>query len=351
MLLVAAGQGVFTGFFLIIQNRLPAKAGFFLGSFFIAFSLQLIDFVLINSGQALVYPHLIFWSLPFNLAFGPLLFLYLKYYINQDQLFKSIELVHFAPFLAHFLFLAYTFYFETAVAKVSVIKAVTTSQAYSFPFLLYIQIIIYLVLSWKKLSDHKLPKDSSSWLKKFWIGTLIITLFGFLQNLLVSLSVPQQPITGFTGASIAIFYIYYGAVALLRKQHVMLHLSKEKYHYSSLSNTRKSLVLLQVQTVMREKQLYTNPDLTLKLFASKINLPERHISEVINDQLQTNFKDFLNNLRIEEFKKRLTDPKNDHLSILGIALECGFNSKTTFNTVFRKSTGQTPSAYKKHLEK
>ncbi len=351
LLLVAAGQGVFTGFFLIIQNRLPAKTGLFLGCFFIAFSLQLIDFVLINSSQALIYPHLIFWSLPFNLAFGPLLFLYLKFYIHEEQPFKSKELVHFLPFLAYFGFLASTFYFESATSKVSIIKEITSNQAYSFPIFLYIQIAIYLTLSWKKLSRQEIPKDSSYWLKKFWLGTLVIALFGFLQNLLVSLRVPQQPVTGFVGASIAIFYIYYGAVALLKKQQVMLSLSKEKYHYSSLSNKGRSQVLHQIQNMMLKEKLYTNPELSLKLLASRTGLPERHISEVINDQLQTNFKDFLNHLRVEEFKKQLINPKNAHLSILGIALECGFSSKTTFNTAFRKSTGQTPSEYKKQLEK
>lgn len=359
LLLIATGQGVFTGAFLISQKTANKKTGLLLGLIFIAYSLQLFDFVLLNSKSGLEYPHLTFWSVPFNLTFGPLLFLYIKDYVSQEQPLRPRDFLHFIPFLAHLIFLAFTFYGKPADIKLEIIEALyrdyvnpdtPTSFNASFPLILYLQIGVYLRLSWRTLQRTKTSNVSRSWLKKLWFGTIAIVLFGFIQNLLLALNIPQQPTTGFVAATMAVIYIYYGAIAILKRQEVMFTSSREKYHYTNLKPSQRMELVNQLTVFMTEQKPFKNPELTLKILASQMDVPERHISEVINDQLNTNFKDFLNQLRVEEFKKELVNPEHSHLSMLGIAFECGFNSKTTFNTVFRKATGITPSAYRKQFE-
>lgn len=81
--------------------------------------------------------------------------------------------------------------------------------------------------------------------------------------------------------------------------------------------------------------------------ALKIDISTNHLSQIINQNLDMNFYDFVNSYRIKEAKERIIDTKFDNLSFLGIGLEVGFNSKTSFNKYFKKFTGTTPSLYKK----
>ena len=74
------------------------------------------------------------------------------------------------------------------------------------------------------------------------------------------------------------------------------------------------------------------------------------LSQVINEQLGVNFFNFVNQYRVEEFKERLADPSNRNFSLLGIAFDSGFNSKSTFNRIFRNTTGLTPSRYRESLK-
>ncbi|MEL6256529.1 MAG: helix-turn-helix domain-containing protein [Bacteroidota bacterium] len=80
-----------------------------------------------------------------------------------------------------------------------------------------------------------------------------------------------------------------------------------------------------------------------------MKLSNGYLSQIINQKEGKNFFDFINGYRVEEVKRNLADPNFDHFSILGIGLEAGFKSKSTFNAVFKKMTGHTPTAYKKLL--
>lgn len=96
---------------------------------------------------------------------------------------------------------------------------------------------------------------------------------------------------------------------------------------------------------------YLNPSVTLRLLADHINIHPNHLSWVLNQSIGQNFNEFINHLRIEYFKKIVLDPSNSHISLLGLAYESGFNSKTVFNTHFKKMEGMTPSQYLKSKKK
>lgn len=99
--------------------------------------------------------------------------------------------------------------------------------------------------------------------------------------------------------------------------------------------------------VMEQQQLYLQADHTLKDLAAAAGMNVNEVSEVINAGLGCNFNEFVNRYRVEEMKKRLKDPRYTHLSILAIAFDSGFNSKATFNRIFKQLTGQSPSQYQK----
>jgi TolB-like protein/AraC-like DNA-binding protein/Tfp pilus assembly protein PilF len=96
-----------------------------------------------------------------------------------------------------------------------------------------------------------------------------------------------------------------------------------------------------------EEGIYTDPSLSLRALATRLQLNPNKLSWLINEKLDKNFNAYINGYRLAHFKKMAIDPKHSHLTLLGMAMESGFNSKTVFNTFFKKMEGQTPRAWVK----
>ena len=94
-----------------------------------------------------------------------------------------------------------------------------------------------------------------------------------------------------------------------------------------------------------------NPEYNLQMMADDLQISRHKLSHIINSGQQKNFYKFINQFRVAEVKLMLTDPSYHHYSVLGIAMECGFNAKTSFNRIFKEETGLTPTEYKLALEK
>jgi len=103
--------------------------------------------------------------------------------------------------------------------------------------------------------------------------------------------------------------------------------------------------------LMETRHLYRNPKLTLRELAEETELSAGYLSQIINQKSGSHFFDFVNNYRVEDVKRKFEDVEFDHYSVLAIGLEAGFNSKSTFNAVFKKRTGKTPSGFRKGLDK
>jgi adenylate cyclase len=103
----------------------------------------------------------------------------------------------------------------------------------------------------------------------------------------------------------------------------------------------RSKLLEQVE----QKEAFLDPDLSLRSLADQIEIHPNKLSWLINEIHEQNFNQFINNYRIEHFKKLALNPDSSQFSILGLAYESGFNSKTVFNTYFKKSTGKSPKAW------
>jgi AraC-like DNA-binding protein len=102
-----------------------------------------------------------------------------------------------------------------------------------------------------------------------------------------------------------------------------------------------------VKSLMEHDKAYLNPELNLSDLAKDANMSRAQLSEIINSGFNKNFNDFVNMYRVDAFKSMLKANKHKQLSLLGIAEECGFNSKATFNRVFKKLTNSSPSEYLK----
>jgi AraC-like DNA-binding protein len=103
--------------------------------------------------------------------------------------------------------------------------------------------------------------------------------------------------------------------------------------------------------LMVEEELYLDPLLSLNHLSDKLNISNNHLSVLLNDYIGKSFYGYVNTYRIEEIKKRLEDPKYNHQTLSSIGLDCGFNSKSAFNRIFKKRTDKTPSEYKSSVIK
>jgi adenylate cyclase len=103
--------------------------------------------------------------------------------------------------------------------------------------------------------------------------------------------------------------------------------------------------------LMDEDRLYLNPELSLRLLAQYMNLPPNHMSQLLNEGFEQNFADFINSYRLEDFKAKLGTASAHQLTLLALAYDSGFNSKTVFNTFFKKKMRVTPKAYWNQLRK
>ncbi len=106
-----------------------------------------------------------------------------------------------------------------------------------------------------------------------------------------------------------------------------------------------------LKRAMEANQYYQDPDLSLNSLAEKLRLQPHELSRVVNTVFKKGFPDFINEYRVLEAARKMQDPAYDNMTLLGIAFEAGFNSKTTFNRIFKQMTGKSPTEYKNHLKK
>jgi AraC-like DNA-binding protein len=124
---------------------------------------------------------------------------------------------------------------------------------------------------------------------------------------------------------------------------------RQKYSGSRLSGDDSKEYADRIREYMAGSKPYLEPELSLPQLADDLDIPSHYLSRVINEQFGQNFHDFINGYRVDAFRERMSTGGSENLTLLGIAFECGFNSKSAFNRVFRQFTGMTPSQYKNNL--
>jgi len=211
----------------------------------------------------------------------------------------------------------------------------------------------------KELFSYTSQKVTLNWLKivslSFSISYLIMFIAGGIKIFIIS-EAPDPTFFPFIGLTFFAFaFSYYGI-----KQHEIFSESKyaetltkssKKYERSGLKETDAQQHLELLLKYLKEEKPFQNSNLTIQDLSKKMNIPRYHLTQIINEQLKKNFYTFINEYRIEEAKKRLTETKYNHYTILAIAYDAGFNSKSTFNTLFKNATGFTPSDFRKRFNK
>ena len=123
------------------------------------------------------------------------------------------------------------------------------------------------------------------------------------------------------------------------------HAEKRKYKKALFTNEELKGYVYQLESLMSTEKPFLDQDLTLRHLAESLELPPNYVSQLLNEGLEKNFSEYINTFRLATFKEKVKDPSQKHLTILALAYDSGFNSKTVFNTFFKKAMGITPKTY------
>ncbi|HXF99437.1 MAG TPA: helix-turn-helix domain-containing protein [Bacteroidota bacterium] len=307
-------------------------------------------FYLRFTGDIYEVPVLLGVEQPLPLLHGVFLYLYVATLTRQLPRQRLLWLFHFLPAALMYVYLS-TFLVLSAEEKIEIYRNrgagyetfnLLKSYAYSLSGLLYV------IWSAMLLRRHQRKiRDQFSTLEKVnlqWLQVLTVGLGGIW--LLVIFS--GSDILIFSGVVVFVFMIgFFG----IRQADIFARVPassvepREKYQKSGLTQDASEKLHSELKRLMADEALYKNSDLSISDLASKLGVHPNYLSQVINQREKKNFYDFVNAYRIQEFKRLIGLQKNRQFTLLSLAYECGFSSKTAFNRSFKKVTGRTPSEY------
>lgn len=334
-------------------------------------------------------PHLskISWLIPS--LFGPLVYLFTMKLCSYKPSLQKKDLLHFIPFLLY-LILLLPWYLSSAEEKMAYLNNFELARKDDFGFLnqlsllLILAYLVFTLLFLKKFRKRIQETFSEISMKRVeWMSTfayavlvvLVISSMGFYGH---KFGIPVLDAIYHYNYALVVLLVYWIAYkALLQPlifepfaipphepglpevpespeiagELVAVEPDGRKYNRSGLGEEQAEQLYAQLIEFMKTKKPYLNPEINIYQLAILLNIKKHHLSQVINERTGMNFFDFINTFRVEEIKKNLTHPSMKNLTLLGIALESGFNSKATFNSAFKKFTGLTPSDFQKTLKK
>jgi len=316
------------------------------------------------------YPHLLGVSLPIPILHGVLLYFYTIELIRKEsQITLRNILLHLIPFF-FLIILAIPFYQLSGDEKIEVYRhagrgfewyiTVQSSTFVFFGFAYSLASIIEIRKCRRQLLDNfsNIDKKMLRWLEYLAIGLAIIWLVSafFNDQIVFGVVVLFVLFIGFFG--INQYPVFYSVTSPeLTPTNIKSELppkdspteeaidNTEKYSKSKLRDDEASVVMTLLEKIMANQKPFTNADLTLNELATAINVSPNHLSQVINTLSGKTFYHYINTYRIGEFLKLSSLPENRKFTYQGLAQQCGFSSKTTFNKYFKLQTGKTPSEY------
>ncbi len=292
--------------------------------------------------------------MPFSLSYwiGPSLYFYVRALTRPEVNFRRKDWWHFSPIVLNYLHSFYHLFLGNSnpFPWLHVGAELLESAAILSIFIYMIGCYRMINRYQKSLLDFSANPGISDlkWVKGI-VTVLMIAFSMILVFLIVSSGVLGKHELHLWGDHLAVILFLYAAMLYWFSIHGYRQaqmIAVPIYRPVPQKAREFSEVLLQLEKAMSEGCLYRQSDLSLADLSKAVGIAERTISNTINGELQKNFHQFVNGYRVEEMKQRLLDPQNAHLTIFSIALDVGFNSKASFNRVFKASTGCTPQQFR-----
>ncbi|TAE31069.1 MAG: AraC family transcriptional regulator [Cytophagales bacterium] len=359
-----------------------------LGWVLVGMAFNIWEYMLGFGGINLLWNQLEFFPRTLGYLFPVLCYFYLKSQVNADFRIHRRDLWHAVPFLIYCTYHITVFAMGPAFVHNWKIKVVGPYHLETVEFVIGLVIdVYYLILAlrlyrqyraWIKTQFSETETISLRWFRNLLIGLTAMSLFSLIMTV-VSQALGLDYWQNWWDELAQVALIYYVSIngyaqaqpgrrlnfgtndavmppfASLTSVAVAEPISSEQLAVGEAAGVRATVApvmpdeLLDLRdkliTCMTTDKPYLDPDLSLADLARRMHTNPVVLSQVINTGVGKNFNDFVNEYRVEEFKQQVRNPDNAHLSFLGLALDCGFNSKATFNRAFKKFTGQSPKEF------
>jgi AraC-like DNA-binding protein len=320
-----------------------------LAAFLFANSLYIIDFSLtaIQNATGLYLQWFEGIGSSFGFLFGPLLYLYTCSITENNFKFKSSQLIHLVVFSAVFI---------SVIIKIQVpfIYEYGALHLQTTPYMVACFIIILKYRNKIKNYYSSIDKLNLTWML-YVVGAFffmwMVDLLNFILFDLNFISPAQGNYLTFLSLLINFIFailIFYKA---LQQPEIFSGISEpeksQKYEQSRLTEEEKKEYLQKLEQFFITQKPFLNPEITISEVANQLNVSSKYLSQAINETLGKNFYDFINSYRIDEAKKQLKNEASSRKTVLEVLYESGFNSKSAFNSAFKKHTGYTPTEFRK----
>lgn len=362
LFLISIAQGLFLSSLILFKKSRNYIASVIIVVLLIAMVFTNLGYLVIRTPLVNYAPQL--FAVPFGMIFlfGPLFYFYSRSVVDAGFKWKRIYWLHFLP------------YFLQLVLNIPLIMAprefwVQFSNTFftgNLPIQLSDKIIfaiqdihlfIYLLITFRWLKRVKSMYGNvqyiisislrAKWLRElgFCLSFFLFTVIGLYIFVLVNGK--YNPVANYSYTVVTSAIIYFLAYRIvLKPELILLDFSKKYKAYKAFNNSEGDEYVQKIDFLLTEKKIFENPGLKLADMADELKLPSHQLSKLINEKFGKSFSDLINEYRVKAFIEKINHPDFQNHSILGIAFEVGFNTKSSFNSNFKKVTGKNPSDYK-----
>lgn len=348
----------------LIMSKKPRRlANIFLALLVFFYALIPLNIVVVNvlKDYDLLY---VFRYIQIEMLFGigPCLYFYTKCITQPKFKFQKKHFIHFVPLVLEFIF------FRTSIYRIGADGLyVEEMPLYSYVYLTeqwlgLISILMYSFISFSILLKYKdqlkAYYSKIEHLSHKWLQTPIIIFAGFFIYWQILTEIDRFVFDKIyreyyflpNFVLLSIITCWLGFRGYIQKEREVVLLKPETKETTHKHIEKDEAFITRLKNLMKTKKPYLDPELNLSMLAELLDMKPKELSAKINQNCQQNFYDLINSYRIEAFKHRLKSSERLQYSLLGHAYECGFNSKSTFNHVFKKNTQLTPSQYLKSIK-
>lgn len=363
IILAGVIQGFIFGLIYLLSEKYRSKTTMFLALLIIVFSYNNLQFYI--SDAKIISGNVMYATLyiPVGSLIPVLIYKYISSFLNEKTSTSKLKrYLLYAPFII-FFGLAIILKIDAVDDIAAVRKPVwqITGKIQSIFSLLFTLILISI--SYWKVHKHTFLEKDEAYLYKpelKWLQYMLICLF--LLSLLWAFALYKYVAnvefriyftTLWIALSIAIYWL--GHIGIykygIRKERKSIRAKTANTTKYSISEPSKSNYPEKIEQIIIGQKEYLNATFSAEILADTLQISKSHLSRIFNSDLNCSFSDYINTARVEEAKKHLKNPEFSNYTLVAIGLEAGFNSKTTFNTTFKKMTGQTPSQFRKNAIK
>ncbi len=365
-------QFLFVSFFLFQNKKGIALSNKILAIVFLMISIAILNLYVLVFQVIVKIPHLLLIDDTFMFAYGPLLYIFTQSVLFKGYQLKKKHIVHFLPFLISVCVIIGIIIFETTASVFHVTDQIRrqniplnfriielTILGHIFYYLFKSKLEISKFIG-KVMDIYSTFNQDNFKLLRFMLNSFIILFsLSLLHSLLPFIGIKNGLLITLL---LMILFMFYFINAILLKflnqsskeRHLLPETSlskKEKYAGSKLSDADLKIFMDKLWGHVTAEQRFLDSRLTINDLSDELDIPSKILSQVINEGYSCNFFDFINKLRVNTAKRIFTNQSDNKLTIQEVMYDSGFNSKSSFNTAFKKFTNLTPTQFRNGLEK